>query len=90
MLHDQPLAVNEDVATDTVTPVAVADKAYCTSDGVLYQLDTNDDLNVTWSMPDKAFGGHVSLIADRQGQRLLIQSGVLICFVIAILVSSNG
>lgn len=85
VLHNHPVAINEDVATDTVTPVAVAGKAYCTSDGVLYQLDTNDDLNVTWSMPDKAFGGHVSLIADRQGQRLLITTyaGELLLFDIA-------
>ncbi len=68
----RPIAANEDITNDTVTPVAVAGKAYCTSDGTLYQLDTDNGLQVTWSMGDKCFNEHVSLIADTAGRRLLV------------------
>ncbi len=82
LLLPEPVATNEEITTDTVTPVAVAGKAYCTSAGALYQIDTNHRLQTTWSMSDDAFSGHVSLIADVRGRRLLVTtfSGELLLF----------
>jgi outer membrane protein assembly factor BamB/ABC-type phosphate/phosphonate transport system substrate-binding protein len=71
-LSAEPIAVNEDVTPDTVTPIAVNGFAYCTSGDELFRLDLSDDLKSIWSNRDKAFIGHVSLIADTVGQRLLV------------------
>jgi hypothetical protein len=71
VLNGRPVAVNEDISHDTVSPVAVDGKAYCTSHGALYQVETSH-LKTTWTMVDSAFNEHVSLIADRAAKRLLI------------------
>lgn len=85
VLARRPEAVNEDVINDTVTPVVVAGRAYCTSDGALYQLDVNNGLQATWEMVDKTFDDHVSLIADPDNKRLLVATyhGELLLFDIA-------
>jgi hypothetical protein len=64
--------VNEGVAPDTVTPVTVDGFAYCTSGDELFRLDLADGLKTDWSYRDEALAGHVSLIADSEGKRLLV------------------
>lgn len=78
----EPIAVNEDVTPDTVTPVAVNGFAYCTSGDELFRLDLADGLKSVWSTRDEVFVGHVSLIADTAGRRLLVvtYSGELLLF----------
>ncbi len=84
VLGSQPVAVNEDVTNDTVSPVVVGGRAYCTSQGALVQVDTSN-LTTLWRMEDNELHEHVSLIADRQGQRLLVVTyhGQLLLFDIA-------
>ena len=72
ILQSKPVAVNEDVMPDTVTPVVVNGFAYCTSPNSLFRLDLNHGLATDWSLEDEAFTGHASLIADRTGQHLLV------------------
>ncbi len=81
-LSSQPIAVNEDITPDTVTPVAVNGYAYCTSGDTLYRASLDDGLKADWSMRDDAFIGHASLIADSAGKRLLVvtHSGELLLF----------
>lgn len=71
-LADPPRAVNEDVLPDTVSPIAVNGFAYCTSGDTLFQLSLADDLKETWSLRDDSLLGHASLLADRDGRRLLV------------------
>ncbi len=82
ILQADPIAVNEDVAPDTVTPVAVGGFAYCTSADALFRLNLNDGLSSDWSLEDDVFRDHVSLIADEHGRRLLVvtYSGELLLF----------
>ncbi len=82
VLRQDPAAVNPDVANDTVTPVFVAGKVYCTSKGSLFQLDVEQGLRKCWAMADDAFSEHVCLLADAQGRRLLVTSfsGELLLF----------
>jgi len=81
-LRRQPVAANEAVTTDTVTPVVANGIAYCTSNGQLHALDLEGGLKTLWSVKDKAFARHVSLFADAEGRRLLVAaaSGELLLF----------
>jgi len=82
ILAAEPIAMNEEVTPDTVTPVAVNGFAYCTSGDELFRLDLADGLKTAWSTRDEAFAQHVSLIADTAGRRLLVASysGELLLF----------
>jgi outer membrane protein assembly factor BamB len=84
-LSPTPIAVNDDVMTDTVTPVVAGGLAYCTSGDSLYCLDVDDQLRTRWSLADDAFANHVSLIGDTGGKRLLVvsHSGELVMLDIA-------
>jgi len=81
-LSPEPTAVCEDVTPDTVTPVVVNGFAYCTSGDELFRLDLAGGLKTDWSNRDRTFVGHVSLIADTAGKRLLVvtYSGELLLF----------
>jgi ABC-type phosphate/phosphonate transport system substrate-binding protein/outer membrane protein assembly factor BamB len=82
VLRQDPVAVNLDVVNDTVTPVFVAGKVYCTSKGTLCQLDVEQGLRKCWTMADDVFSEHVCLLADTQGLRLLVTTfgGELLLF----------
>ncbi len=82
VLQNKPVAENLDVNNDTVTPVVVAGKAYCTSDGTLVQLEVERGLAECWRMADSAFADHVSLLADEDGRHLLVTTfrGELLLF----------
>ncbi len=81
-LSSQPIAINEDIHSDTVTPVVVGGYAYCTSGDQLLRADIQRGLAVDWSISDDALMNHVSLIADVAGERLLVVafSGELLLF----------
>jgi ABC-type phosphate/phosphonate transport system substrate-binding protein len=72
VLQPEPVATNLDVAPDTVTPVVVGGFAYCTWGQELSRIDLNNGLKSDWSTQDEAFLDHVSLIADADGQRLMV------------------
>jgi outer membrane protein assembly factor BamB len=67
----EPVAANLDVCTDTVTPIVVRGRVYCTTGDELYCLDLEDGLRTLWRLSDAAFLRHVSLFADVAGSRLL-------------------
>ena len=81
-LQPEPVAVNDEVAPDTTTPVVVGQFAYITSADTLWRLDLNSGLTSDWSKQDHAFMGHASLIADVKGHRLLVvtYTGELLLF----------
>jgi hypothetical protein len=82
ILNPEPLAVNDEILPDTVTPVTVNGHAYCTSGDHLFRVDLNDGLRTDWYLRDRVFQGHSSLIADSSGQRLLVvtYTGQLLLF----------
>jgi outer membrane protein assembly factor BamB len=72
-IENRPVAVCEDLAPDTHTPVVVGDRLF----GVwhdLYCLDLSDDLKVLWTATDTAFQSHANLIAT--DDRLLVCSSI--------------
>ncbi len=68
----QPLAINEDVAPDTATPVIVGNRVYALF-GSLYCLSldgSTDKLSQLWQADDRSFATHGSLIGS--ADRLLV------------------
>ena len=68
-LNPEPLATNEDLASDTGTPVVVGEKVYAVWSS-LYCLDLQSGLKTLWSSRDVSFRVYGSLLAC--GDRLLI------------------
>ena len=69
----EPRAWNEDLASDTCTPVVLGRRACGVSmTGELLCLDTSQDLKTVFALKDAAFKDHVSLIG--YGDRLLVTS----------------
>jgi len=67
----QPIAHNDDLAPDTHTPVALADRVF----GVwqdLYCLDCVNNLKTLWKGEDSAFDGYASIIGS--GNKILVIS----------------
>ncbi len=67
----RPIAVNEDLAPDSSTPVVIGDHVF----GVwteLFCLDVKSGLKARWTAEDEAFEDYVSIIGS--GDRLLITS----------------
>lgn len=62
-LIDKPVAVNEDLAPDTHTPVVVGDRLFGVWDE-LYCLDLKADLKPIWTGEAKTFHQYTSLIAS--------------------------
>lgn len=62
-LIDKPLAVNEDLAPDTHTPVVVGDRLFGVWDE-LFCLDIKNGLNQIWTGESKTFHQYTSLIAS--------------------------
>ncbi|MEM1062697.1 MAG: hypothetical protein AAGJ97_10280, partial [Planctomycetota bacterium] len=60
-------------ASDSHTPVAVGDRLFV-ADGRfrLFGLDLADGLRTVWTVKDRALKGHVSVIADAPGDRVLL------------------
>lgn len=86
----EPLAVNDELAPDSSTPVVVGHRVFgCWGD--LFCLDLNDRLKPVWQAEDPAFDGYVSLIADaervmvvsRQGEIVLIDALADDCKILA-------
>ncbi|MGI9428972.1 MAG: PhnD/SsuA/transferrin family substrate-binding protein [Bythopirellula sp.] len=68
-LIPEPVAINEDLASDTGTPVVVGEKVFAVW-SALYCLDVNSGLKTLWSTRDSSFRVYGSLLA--RGDRLLI------------------
>jgi len=76
-IDKQPVAVCEELAPDTHTPVVIGDRLF----GVwhdLYCLDLNHNLKILWRGVDKAFQSHASLIASDDRLLVCSSSGELI------------
>lgn len=65
-----PIALNDDLAPDTCTPVVVNDRVYCSAYGELFCLDLTNDLKTVWSVMDDLYYDHTNLIAGND--RVLI------------------
>jgi hypothetical protein len=57
------MAVNDDCATDTCTPVLERERIFCTAYGEMFCLDPHNGLKTLWSQQDDLFYDHVNLIA---------------------------
>ncbi len=58
----QPALINDDLAPDTCSPIAVGDYVYCSAYGELYCL-RRDTLETVWAKLDDRFYDHTNLIA---------------------------
>jgi hypothetical protein len=71
-LIDQPIAVNEDLAPDTHTPIVVGDRLFGVWDA-LYCLDLKDNLKTVWTGENNTFHQYASLIAS---DKRLLATGI--------------
>jgi outer membrane protein assembly factor BamB/ABC-type phosphate/phosphonate transport system substrate-binding protein len=77
----EPIAVNEELAPDTSSPVVVGGRAFCVC-GRFYCLDLVDGLNPLWSGQDESLGDYSPLFASddrvlaigRGGELLLVDA----------------
>ncbi len=60
-----PVAVNEDLAPDMSTPVAIGDRLFCVW-GDLACLDLADGLKTRWTVADKALGTYGAIVASER------------------------
>lgn len=72
----KPVAVNEDFAPDTATPVVVGDLVYG-SDEALYCLDLRNGLRTCWEDARGAFAAYSAFIAGNGRVLVVTQSGEL-------------
>jgi len=59
---DKPLAINEDLAPDTTTPVVLDGLVFGSSNASIFCLDAKDGLKTLWSHDDDQFIDHASFI----------------------------
>lgn len=76
----KPVAVNEDCAPDTCSPVIWKDRLFCAAYGELFCLDMKDNLKILWSESGEEFYDHVHLVAGNDRVLLWSTSGDLILF----------
>ena len=62
----EPVAINQDLAPDTCSPVIVHGRVFGSAYGSLYCLDANDALKTVWSVADDMFYDHTNLIASNK------------------------
>lgn len=72
----EPLAVNEDLAPDTSTPVVCAGRVFGSS-GQLVCLDLRDGLKLRWTSDEEPFGDYCTFIAGSGHVLVTAQSGKL-------------
>ncbi len=72
LIRQQPVALNDDPAPDTCTPVVIDDRVFCTAYGELFCLDPNEGLKTVWSVLDDLYYDHTNLIAGNH--RVLISN----------------
>ena len=73
-----PIALNDDLAPDTCTPVVVNDRVYCSAYGELFCLDLKNNLKTVWSVPNDLYYDHTNLIAGNDRVLIWNTSGDLI------------
>ncbi len=76
----KPIAVNDDCAPDTCSPVIWKDRLFCAAYGELFCLDMKDNLKTLWSKTGDEFYDHVHLIAGNDRVLAWTTSGDLILF----------
>ena len=74
----KPVAINEDCAPDTCSPVIWKERLFCTAYGELFCLDMKNNLEVLWSESGNEFYDHVHLVAGNDRVLLWTTSGDLI------------
>lgn len=62
-LNPEPVMVNDDLAPDTCTPVAINGRIYATAYGEMFCLDVAKDLATVWSAQDDMFYDHSNVMA---------------------------
>jgi len=76
-LIPKPVALNEDLAPDTSTPVVIGEKVF--GGWVdLFCLDLNDGLKPVWTAEDEVFEDYVSLIGNRDRVLITTTEGELL------------
>lgn len=75
----EPVAINEDLAPDTHTPVIVGDRIFGVWGG-LHCLSLADGLATKWTSNDLAFDDYASLIASEKRVLVTTMTGELILF----------
>ena len=63
LIDPTPIAVNDDCAPDTCTPVVEQGRIFCSAYGEIFCLDLGDGLKTLWSHRDDLFYDHTNLIA---------------------------
>jgi len=74
----ETVAVFDDLASDTVSPVVMDGLLLGCSAGKFHALDLRDGLKALWQIQDPIFEDHVSLIAGQQRVLVLGQAGELL------------
>jgi hypothetical protein len=62
-LKDSPIAVNEDLAPDTHTPIIIGDRLFGVCDE-LFCLDLNDGLKPIWTADSSTFQNYTTMIGS--------------------------
>lgn len=69
-LQPQPIALNDDLAPDTCSPVISGDRIFCSGYGELYCLDRKQNLKTVWAELNDFFYDHTNIIAGKN--RILV------------------
>ena len=75
----EPLAVNDDLAPDTHTPVLVGTRLFGVWQG-LYCLDLKDELKQRWLSEENVFDDYCTLVATQNRLLVLALDGTLLLF----------
>ena len=77
-LQPRPIAVNDDLAPDTCTPVVINGRIFATGYGKLYCLDLTDGLKTVYHVEDDMFYDHVNITAGNNRVLIWTMAGDLL------------
>ena len=77
-LNSKPIAENQDLAPDSITPVVWKDRLFCAAYGELFCLDLKNNLKTIWKISDDMFYEHTNLIAGNDRILLWTTEGDLL------------
>ncbi len=77
-LIPEPVAVNNDLAPDTCTPVVIDGRVYGTAYGEMFCLDLEKGLETVWSVEDDMFYDHTNVLAGNGRVMVWTMSGDLV------------
>ncbi len=78
MLQPKPIAVNDDMAPDTCSPVVYNGRVFATAYGELFCLDLRNGLKTVWRQEDDRFHDHCNIIAGNGRLMVSTMGGELI------------